>query len=417
MTCVSSAGKASVARSTMFGLACMLVSTGLAWGQSFSLDDNPQAPIGSSPATPPIGMGAEDEFGVSPGPSVAPSPSIFLAPPSPGPAGAGGDGTIFSTTVNGLVHGPNGSWIDAFSTNHRPVEGKIPLDFSVDRLTTGIGGLGAEAANNQQPGDIYRSTARFTNPGAFAGTLGPGPFAGNLATAGSAPGGSNTLNIDDSAMGLTVTGAVNVTTPPGVWVPPAVAGSHDNVNAFDYGSQIPTGAVPWTGMYNVHSYFAIGPDEAVIVGQSAAHIYDTQALAGGTSSAAPFATALTMGLDSFGTNTDSINALVMFDVAQLGGPHWGGPGGQAGLDHALFSLAPGSASLAAFGLSANDVFFTDFSGAFAVYALSTDLGMFALPGGAALVGHNMDALEIPEPTSLTLLAFGGLMVLKRKRQP
>ena len=352
--------------------------------------------------------------------ALAPSPSISLAPLSGAAAAPGGDGTIFSTTVNGLVYGPNGSWIDAFSTNHSPVGGNINIHFSVDRLTNGIGGLGTEAGNNQQPGDIYRSTASFTDPAVFAGTLvglAPGPFfVGNLATAGSAPAGaSNTLLIDDSALGLTVTGTVGTTTAAGIFVAAPVAGSHDNVDAFDYGSQIATGVQPWTGVYPVHSYFAIGPDEAVVVAQSAAHIYDTGANAGGTVAGSPFATAITMGLDSIAANPDSIDALVMFDVNQLGGPNWAGPGGESGIDYALFSLAPGSGSLAQFNLSANDVLFTDFSNLFAVYALSTDLGMFAALGGAVMAGDNIDALEIPEPATLSLLALGGLAFLRRKR--
>jgi hypothetical protein len=401
-------------------VVCLAVSA--AWGLSFSLDNNPQAPLRSSPAVPPWGLGAEDEFGVTvPGPALAPSPSIALVPASPGGAAPGGDGTVISLGPPALFFGPNGSWIDAFSTNKKPSTLNIPIDFSVDRLTTGKAGSGlaVEAACNQQPGDIYQSTATFTNPSFFAGTLpamGFGPFVGNLATAGSAPGGSNTLVLNQSALGLTVTGVVGQLTPAGQWVKPAAAGTHDNVDAFDWATQAPTGGPPFTGRYNVHTYFAIAPDEGAIVVQSAAHIYDVQANAPGTVSGSPFATALTMGLDTFGTNTDSIDGLVMWDVNLLGGPHWGGPGGEWGLDYALFSLAPGSASLATFNLSANDVFFTDFTNRFAVYALSTDLGMFAAPGGLAMAGDNIDSLEVPEPATLTLLALGALTVLQRRRR-
>ena len=403
---------------TLVGLA-----VSAAWGQSFSLDDNPQAPLRSSPAAPPVGKGAEDEFGAVPGPALAPSPSIALVPASAGPALPGGDGTIISPALPvppALFFGPNGSWIDAFSTNKEPSKVPIPIEFSVDRLTTGVAGsgLGAEAACNQQPGDIYRSTATFTNPSFFVGTLvgGPPGYVGNLPTAGSAPLGSNALVLDESALGLTVTGVVGQLTPAGQLVNPPAPFTHDNVDAFDWATQTPTGPAPFTGLYPVHTYFAIAPDEGVIVVQSAAHIYDVAPNAPGTIAAAPFATALTMGLDGNGTNTDSIDALVMWDVNLIGGPNWGGPGGQWAIDYALFSLAPGSASLAQFGLSANDVFFTDFTNRFASYALATDLGMFAAPGGAAMAGDNIDALEIPEPATLALLALGALAVLQRRRR-
>jgi hypothetical protein len=110
----------------------------------------------------------------------------------------------------------------------------------------------------------------------------------------------------------------------------------------------------------------------------------------------PFATALTMGLDTFGENTDSIDALIMYDNDFPGGPQWGGPGGEPGDDYALFSLAPGSASLAQWQLDAADVFFTNFTGTFWLYAPSSSLGLSGVPGGAPGFTHdNVDALDPP----------------------
>ncbi len=94
---------------------------------------------------------------------------------------------------------------------------------------------------------------------------------------------------------------------------------------------------------------------------------------------APFAKAMNLGLGS----NDDVDALVMWDRNILGGPgHGGNPNGaEPGIDYALFSLGPGSFSLgqAAFPggplLSPADVFFTDFSGSFALYALGSDLGL------------------------------------------
>ena len=137
--------------------------------------------------------------GLAGAPSLAPSPSLAFT--------FGGDGSLISPAIGGAEHTPNGNYIDAFSTNHfRPgLENfsSILLHFSVDRLTPGLPGSASAAqfALGQQPGDIYTSTSKFINPVAFIGTLGPGPFAGPLASAGI--GGSNTLTIDESAFGLT----------------------------------------------------------------------------------------------------------------------------------------------------------------------------------------------------------------------
>ncbi|NQU75703.1 MAG: PEP-CTERM sorting domain-containing protein [Planctomycetes bacterium] len=62
------------------------------------------------------------------------------------------------------------------------------------------------------------------------------------------------------------------------------------------------------------------------------------------------------------------------------------------IDYALFSLSPGSPSLMQYGLSPSDIFFTDFSGCFWLYALGSDLGLLSDPG--ANLGDNVDALEV-----------------------
>ena len=385
-------------------------------GQSLSLDDNPAFPI-SSPLG--FGLGAEDEFGLTGGPGLAPSPSLpLLLTPL--------DGTIFTPGLPTLFEmTPNGFEIDAQSTNHFPIlQPNLPpitIQFSVDRLTTGAAGSGvaAEFAVGQQPGDIYTSTAVFPSPAMFAGTLGPGPFAGVLPSAGG--GGSNALLIDESAFGLTTAAGI---VPPGVPAGPIVMGSHDNVDSFDFMPLgPPPGGGPPFGVYPVFSYFAVTPDEAVRVGPplSAADLIDVAPFAPGGVPFPPYAFAGSMGLDSLGPNTDSIDAVVVFDGGMApGGPANGGPGAEPVLDFALFSLAPGSASLAPGvltpgGLSAADVFFTDFTGAFAIFAFDTDVGLVpGAPGFPFQNESNIDALEIrqiPEPTGvgvLLLLVVAGL---------
>jgi hypothetical protein len=86
-------------------------------------------------------------------------------------------------------------------------------------------------------------------------------------------------------------------------------------------------------------------------------------------------------------------------------------------DTMLFSLAPGSAALAIFdailgrNLSAVDIFITDFDGTFQLYAAAESLGLRA--------GDNVDGLDVmpvPTPASLALVAIGGLVASRRRRQ-
>ena len=401
--------------STQSGLHRAALALGLATlvalpvsGQSLSLDDNPALAGG-------FGNGAEDEFGLAAA-VLAPSPSLGLLPfPS--------DGTIFSPAITGaLALAPNGQYIDAISTNHAvvPKEPFITIDFSVDRITTGIPGsaVAAEFGFGQQPGDIYTTTRRFTHPSSFVGTLGLGPFAGTLPSAGG--GGSNKLTFDESVFGLTTAAGI---VPAGVPAGPIGLGTHDNVDGFDKMLLVPVpGGPPGAGVYPVHSYFAIAPDEAAVVGGSAADIFDVAASTAGTIPI-PYASAISMGLDTAGPNTDSVDALVLWDNGPIGGPATGGPGADPAWDYALFSLAPGSATLAALGLSPGDVLFTDFTGVFAVFAFDSDLGLFADNSGGAPFQNrsNIDALEIneivPEPASFAL-AMAGLFAgwgLARRR--
>lgn len=376
--------------------------------QVFTLDDNPINPI-NPPPYPGVGMGAEDPFGVGlvPPPGFGGSPSLAVIPAI--------DGDILTPGVAVPVpalhmFSPNGWSVDAIST--RKDRGDVVLDFSVDRLAMGMAGTGVsgEAMVNQQPGDIYRATPKLPDPGQFVNFFPPflQGYVGALPSAGF--GGGNQLLIDESQLTLTAVGLPGALVPPGVLTPPPVPGQplKDNVDGFDW----PLYDVNGDQINDKWVYFSVNPDEAVASGVSAADIFDVAPQMGSGIAGVPFAPALSMGLDRMGPNTDDIDALVLWDWNILGGPAWEspggivGPGGEQGIDYALFSLSPGSASLAQFGLSPSEIFFTDFSGWFATYAFSSDIGL--------LPDDNVDA-AVPEPATLVLL-MGGLPLLSRLRR-
>jgi len=419
----------------------LLLAASPAAAVSFSLDDNPRAPVGVDPGGIPVppgpqnGAGAEDPYGwtIPVGAELTPSPSL---------AGAFCDGDILGPGPVGHLH-PDGFYVDSVSLNTPDPGMPIYLKFSVDRGSAGAPGTAVrnQWTLNQQPGDIFQTTAQFRNPANYVGTLvGPGMagtgYVGNLGAYLSGPR-NNTLLIDEMALGLLAGGAL---VPSNQQAQPIVPGSHDNVDGVELSNVDSPNPPPWPpGDAAGWTYFTVYPDEALLVNAAGggpagpiwpADIFDVAPGAPGTMAWA-YATSVSMGLDLLNQALfdDSIDALIMFDRDQLGGPANGGPGAQPGVDFALFSLAPSSISLNVLaaanipGVQVNDadVFFTDFSGLFATYATSADLGLQPELGGGVLLFDNVDALElnrIPEPASMTLLggALLGLLIRRRRRK-
>ncbi len=388
MLCLRRATPALVAHARLARVGCSAVLAAVflaavvdrAPGQTFGLDDCPAAPI--VPGAPPgFGFGAEDPYGML-GPPLAPSPSLGFIGPM-------GDGAWLSPGPAIQHPGPNGFYVDSFSSHHVDNGLDIALDFSVDRVTIGVAGtaVGAEAVNGQAHGDIYTGTHTYFSPGFFVG-LPPGPFAGWLPSiSGGFPG--NGLTFDDSFFGLLTSAGI---VPPGVPVPPPIItpGQHDNLESFD---NIVTFDANGDFLFDVDTYFTLYPDEALPMGLSPADILAVAAGDGGAL-AVPYAPAFLMGLDFY---EDSIDALVVYDnnlkprpVSDPNAPGMIEPF----IDYALFSLAPGSISLQIYGLDAADIFFTDFTGAFAVYAPSGSLGLIPSPPGLPFQGDSVDALDV-----------------------
>lgn len=390
--------------------ALVLAAAGSASAQSFSLDDNPSAPLTSAPFA---GLfSAEDPFGlflpaVAAG-RIGPSPSLVT------PFFLFTDGDILRYPGGPFpvldVVPPAGSYLNAMSADHERFNIDTSLEmnirFSVDRATNGLPGTDLEKqfSLNQQPGDIFVSERLFPNPGVFVGSLGGGGFVGLLPTAAVGAPGMNLLEIDELDLGL-VAGVPTLSTD---LAPPIAPGEHDNIDAYNVLPD-PNLDIDGDAITDVDYFFSIPPASSFIAGFSAADIF---AVPKGFPSgpAFPWAPAPFMGLDMMGFPPnpqlelrDDIDGLVVWDFGPVGTPN--DPDGQLRAeperDYALFSLSETSASLAAIrgmGLpvDGSTIFFTDFSGAFAVYLFGSQVGVLDAATSDFQRLANIDALEIRE---------------------
>ncbi|MFI4893378.1 MAG: GC-type dockerin domain-anchored protein [Phycisphaerales bacterium JB058] len=389
--------------------ALALVAASGASAQTFSLDDNPSAPLTSTFYG--IGFSAEDPFGLFLPAVVAgrigPSPSLITV------SGVGYvdadlltvDPSIPAEPILDMAS-PGGKYLDAVSQDHDiyhpEVSREMNIRFSVDRATRGLPGtpLASEFANDQHPGDIYISERLFRNPGFFVGTLGAGPFAGALPTAAPAAG-SHRLEIDESALRLTPGLGPGTFIGPGLPAPMIAPGRHDNVDAFNILPD-PMMDIDGDGKNDRDSYFSIPPTEALASGFSAADLF---AIPKGTGSGVtpPWAPAQMMGLDMLGMppnpelqeQRDDIDGLVVWDLGELNPDQ---AFAEPMHDYAIFSLSERSASLDAlrsmgFPVDGSTIFYTDFSGAFAIYLYGSQVGIEDWAFGDQQFS-NLDALEI-----------------------
>ncbi len=380
-------------RSAAATLAAGSVLGAAASASTFSLDDNPSNPLTTTPVAGLLG--AEDPYGLGLPASVAglrpPSPSLIVGPWI--------DAALLAPDAAAPVPRldvmpPVEGYLDAVSGNHAEQNlgpnDFVDLRFSIDRATAGVGGSASrnQAALSQQSGDIYKTLNRFPHPSKYVGTLPGGPYAGVLPHAG-VPN-VNRLVIDEARLDLTAGNGVGVLVDRMTQCPPIMPGTHDNVDAF---TNQPHRVLDLNGdgVTEFDYYFSSPPAEFPLTGKIPAGIYDIPAGMVFYPFVGPYATPAQMGLDQAGDRTDNIDGLVMWDYGTKYGPAWGGPGAEPALDFALFTLSPGSASLAALALPPCTVFFTDFTGAFATYATIDDLGLDSALGTQ---WSNVDALEI-----------------------
>ncbi len=336
----------------------------------FGLDNRPRAPLG--PIDPPgSGNGSEDPFGLVPSPTkVGPSPSLGTTLSDADILKPGATGPVVDT-----MRPFNTNYVDEISSNRAVVDGRpLRLAFSVDRASSGVSlsAVHAQYQLNQQPGDIFVSARDFPAPVQYVGTIFGFGWVGNLSSVGS--GSSNLLLLNQSQLKLKAgsSGFINSTT----LAPPITPGSHDNVDAFDIAPVDTTG----DHVGDKQMYFSVNPDQAALTPglySSPAGIYQTAA---GSTTPTVFASASSLGLNPF---SDDVDALDLFDRGTIGQV-------DPGIDYALFSLAPGSQTLFSHsGLNAADIYFTDFSGAFATFASDADLGLNGTVNPAELDGGGL----------------------------
>ena len=383
---------------------------GTTMGQTFSLDDNPSAPLTSAPFA---GLfSAEDPFGlglpavglgwIGPSPTlITPSGVVFV------------DGDILTVGPVGFpepvldVFPPVGSYLNAVSADHErytpAAADPIRIRFSVDRATSGLVGtaLHTEFLSNQQPGDIFIGEQQHPNPGMFVGLPGGLGFVGLLPPAVPGAPGFNVLEVDESQLFLTAGFGPGGFIPPAVPAPPIGPGTHDNVDAYNV---LPDRELDLDGdsITDIDYFFSVPPASAFVAGVSAADIFAVAKGVPGTPPV-PWAPAASLGLDMVGAPPnpqlellDDVDGLVLWDFGEVDPA--GGIMADPGLDYALVSLSEASASLVAIrtttGLPVDGatVFFTDFSGSFAVYLFGTQLGV--ADSFLEDLPQNIDALEI-----------------------
>ena len=276
---------------------------------------------------------------------VSPAQVFNLVAPGGG-CDVAGVGPVLEVGVPamGLVPMDN---IDGLSSNTlTPETIAYYLVFSANRASAGIAGTpySAEAANNQAAADLWRTAITAGSPAAAMAACAP---VGVL--------GPHALHRNQTDFNL------GVTAPAGAAVVPPL----DNIDAVELDVMDFTG----DDVHDVDAYFSLDPVSPSLVA-SGADIYFSPAGAGG------------FGVFSFPPQIglmagDNIDALVMWDRANIGAPN-------PGLDFALFSLAPGSPSLA--GMSPATIFVTSFAGAFCVFTPPNQLGLIA--------GDNVDGLDV-----------------------
>jgi hypothetical protein len=222
------------------------------------------------------------------------------------------------------------------------------LLFSTDRASVGVGGTphNASAANNQAASDLYRTPLTGGSPAAAMAACAP---------IGIPP--PQALHRNQTAFNLIPTALAGA----------FVAGAQDNVDAVEMDVLDITG----DNINDFPAYFSLDAASPALFA-SGADIYFSPA---GGGAFFIFSFPPQMGLLA----GDEIDSLVMWDRGAIGAPN-------PGVDMALFSLAPGSPTLAMIGASPAAIFVTNFNFAYCPFTPANQLGLLA--------ADNVDGLDV-----------------------
>ncbi|MFP5288164.1 MAG: hypothetical protein ACLGI9_20685 [Thermoanaerobaculia bacterium] len=280
---------------------------------------------------------------------VNPARIFSLVPPGGGcdVGGAGPKAEVLQGAL-GLVANDN---VDGLSANTLTSEAlTYYLVLSADRASVGQAGtpLRGEAVNNQAASDLWRTNLTGGSPAAAMAGGGCVPFV--------VPTPPHSLHRNQTAFNMIQTA------PPGA----AAGGALDNIDAVEMDVLDTDG----NGIHDVDVYFSLDPASPNLL-FSGAEIYFAPAGA----PFGPFSLPAQIGLQA----GDDIDSLVIWDRGVLGVA-------DAGVDFVLFSLAPGSPTLALFGLSPAMIFVSHFSGNFCPFVGPGQLGL--------VMADNVDGLDV-----------------------
>lgn len=280
---------------------------------------------------------------------VNPARIFSLVPPGGG-CDVGGAGPKAEVLQGALGLNANDN-VDGLSANTlTPETLTYYLVLSADRPSVGQAGtpFRGEAVNNQAASDLWRTNLTGGSPAAGMAGGGCVPFV--------IPTPPHSLHRNQTAFNLIQTAA------PGI----AAGVPLDNIDAVEMDVLDTDG----NGIHDVDVYLSLDPASPNLL-TSGADIYFAPAGA----PFGPFSVPAQVGL----MPGDDIDSLVIWDRGILGAP-------DPGVDFALFSLAPGSPTLVAFGLSPAMIFVTHFSGNFCPFVGPGQLGL--------VMADNVDGLDV-----------------------